>query len=134
MFSYFQFILLDNFIYVIASFFRPLARGSFFNVDTSRTANITARRFRPLARGSFFNMVKLTLSEARKHAIFVPLLGDLFSMVCLESSILSVLVSGFAAGMGKFYHKIIFFEGKTLILQPWRASAGIIINKQYLFE
>ena len=81
--------------------------GDFFNGLASICLIITALGFRLLPRGSFFNTM-IAWYQLLQSFVFVPFLGDLFSMVCLESGSLSVLVSGFAAGMGKLYHKIIF--------------------------
>ena len=59
--------------------FRPLSRGPFFNVAKLPELGKVTAGFRPLSRGPFFNEGTLEPFKA-EHPVFVPFLGDLFSI------------------------------------------------------
>ena len=61
--------------------FRPLSRGPFFNWQTQKSKKETESCcFRPLSRGPFFNKTTQKLKCHKRLMVFVPFLGDLFSM------------------------------------------------------
>ena len=102
--------------------FRPLPRGLFFNRDTVDAYEYVHGSFRPLPRGLFFNNQRL-FGECRKKYVFVPFLGDFFSIACLRSPSPSALASAFAAGMGKSLHQALSF-GDEMPIFPVRTGIG----------
>ena len=78
--------------------------------------------FRPLSRGLFFN---ISLEEHNDNfmLVFVPFLGDFFSIACLRSPSPSALASAFAAGMGGSLHQALSF-GDEMPIFPGRAGIG----------
>ena len=61
--------------------------------------------------------------------VFVPFLGDFFSIACLRSPSPSALASAFAAGMGDRFIRHSPSEMKCRFSQAGRASAGICNEK-----
>ena len=97
--------------------FRPLPRGLFFNRKKGKqNGNQQGKSFRPLPRGLFFNLV---FFRGFNHCeiVFVPFLGDFFSIACLRSPSPSALASAFAAGMGGSLHQALSF-GDTKPISP----------------
>ena len=102
--------------------FRPLSRGLFFNRDILQNVRHYRDCFRPLSRGLFFNMSRF--EECGKATnVFVPSLGDFFSIACLRSPSPSALASAFAAGMGGSLHQALSF-GDKMPISPVRAGIG----------
>ena len=86
--------------------FRPLSRGLFFNaIAISKLAELSKESFRPLSRGLFFNRKRkyqvcdyksfssplsgtffqyTTCYNMHSERVFVPSLGDFFSMLTLS--------------------------------------------------
>ena len=60
--------------------FRPLSWGLFFNTLFLRTTGKFTRSFRPLSRGPFFQWRRDEKKHNTQKRVFVPFLGDLFSM------------------------------------------------------
>ena len=58
-----------------------------------------------------------------KIMVFVPFLGNLFSIACLQSPSPSALASAFAAGMGGSLHQALSF-GDEMPIFPGRAGIG----------
>ena len=102
--------------------FRPLSREPFFNPQTQATMRDTRFRFRPLSRGPFFNN-DLIFDLLDDDRVFVPFLGDFFSIACLRSPSPSALASAFAAGMGGSLHQALSF-GDEMPIFPGRAGIG----------
>ena len=74
--------------------------------------------------GTFFQCgYRLICSLVDERAVFVPFLGDLFSIACLRSPSLSALASAFAAGMGGSLHQALSF-GDEMPISPVRAGIG----------
>ena len=63
--------------------FRPLSRGLSFNLLSFRLMAEKISRFRPLSWGLSFNGAKEFPFDGGK-LVFVPFLGDFFSMYCTE--------------------------------------------------
>ena len=80
-------------------------------------------RFRPLSRGLFFNDQIIKRYDTRFFDVFVPFLGDFFSIACLRSPSPSALASAFAAGMGESLHQALSF-GDEMPIFPVRAGIG----------
>ena len=78
-------------------------------------------RFRPLSRGLFFNNVERSIEISK--LVFVPFLGDFFSIACLQSPSPSALASAFATGMGGSLHQALSF-GDEMPIFPGRAGIG----------
>ena len=105
--------------------FRPLSRGLFFN-HVCLTLGSSPTSFRPLSRGLFFNVIAAVdekfptkagfsspfsgtffqssaeIDEIKKQLVFVPFLGDFFSMVATDYDDLSELVV-FVPFLGDFF-------------------------------
>ena len=79
--------------------------------------------FRPLSRGLFFNGTLLHLHHGIQGEVFVPFLGDFFSIACLRNPCPSALASTFAAGMDQPLHQALSF-GDEMPIFPVRAGIG----------
>ena len=79
--------------------------------------------FRPLSWGLFFNSSHSSFLEPYSTEVFVPFLGDFFSIACLRSPSPSALASAFAAGMGGSLHQALSF-GDEMPIFPGRAGIG----------
>ena len=70
---------------------------------------------------------ELKLENEYRHMamekVFVPSLGDFFSIACLRSPSPSALASAFAAGMGGSLHQALSF-GDEMPIFPGRAGIG----------
>ena len=62
-------------------------------------------------------------SQQYKGGVFVPFLGDFFSIACLRSPSPSALASAFAAGMGESLHQALSF-GDEMPIFPIRTGIG----------
>ena len=60
---------------------------------------------------------------AINEKVFVPFLGDFFSIACLRSPSPSALASAFAAGMGESLHQALSF-GDEMPISPGRTGIG----------
>ena len=102
--------------------------GTFFQLETNMDARkVIVASFRPLSRG-LFSMHELSAGEAWQK-VFVPFLGDFFSIACLRNPSPSALASAFAAGMGDRFIRHSPSEMKCRFFQAGRASAGICNEK-----
>ena len=59
--------------------------------------------------------------------VFVPFLGDFFSIACLRSPSPSALASAFAAGMDRSLHQALSF-GDEMPIFPVRAGIGGVLK------
>ena len=109
--------------------FRPLSRGPFFNEQTMETLiRFIAEVFVPFL-GDLFSIHSEYFLYQHESLVFVPFLGDLFSIACLRSPSPSALASTLAAGMGDRFIRHSPSEMKCRFSQSGRASAGICNEK-----
>ena len=98
--------------------------GDFWSICLLSTQTIMISSFRPLSWGLFFNCLLLPVHALHGgHRVFVPFLGDLFSIACLRSPSPSALASAFAAGMGGSLHQALSF-GDEMPISPVRTDIG----------
>ena len=109
--------------------FRPLSRGPFFNYNrTQERIEKERHKFSSPFSGTFFQFGgKVHIKKG--FMVFVPFLGDLFSIACLRSPSPSALASTLAAGMGDRFIRHSPSEMKCRFSQSGRASAGICNEK-----
>lgn len=83
-----------------------------------------AREFSSPFSGTFFQYSgekEYIMYELNR--VFVPFLGDFFSIACLRSPSPSALASAFAAGMGGSLHQALSF-GDEMPIFPVRTDIG----------
>ena len=127
--TFFQFTACVVPIHTIRKSFRPLSRGLFFN--TGKTVCHRKRKHRVFVPflGDFFSIGENDGITYYKTTVFVPFLGDFFSIACLRSPSPSALASALAAGMGDRFIRHSPSEMKCRFSQSGRASAGICNEK-----
>ena len=79
--------------------------------------------------GDLFSITRIAVVTVFPALVFVPFLGDLFSIACLRSPSPSALASTLAAGMGDRFIRHSPSEMKCRFSQSGRASAGICNEK-----
>ena len=107
---------------VIALGFRPLSRGLFFNKTVGRYYGYVVEKFSSPLSGTFFQSEDAE-RMGYELGVFVPSLGDFFSIACLRNPSPSALASAFAAGMGESLHQALSF-GDEMPIFPVRAGIG----------
>ena len=90
---------------------------------STETGAVRLVKFSSPFSGTFFQFVVKKSTTRKSAQIFVPFLGDFFSIACLRSPSPSALASAFAAGMGRSLHQALSF-GDEMPIFPGRTSIG----------
>ena len=84
--------------------FRPLSWGLFFNRSTKQIIIAGSACFRPLSWGLFFNWKQTWMQEKELSQVFVPFLGDFFSIAYYCQCMHYMAVTGFSSPfLGTFF-------------------------------
>ena len=108
--------------------FRPLSRGSFFNVNVVCWDNVAHAVFVPFL-GDFFSIIsnKKRGNIMRVMVVFVPFLGDFFSMTTVVVAIDECFPSFRPLSRGLFFNKWIHGQRRTFYrFRP--LSRGLFFN------
>ena len=83
---------------------RPLSRGPFFNQQLQKQKMENTTSFRPLSWGLFFNWKQTWMQEKELSQVFVPFLGDFFSIAYYCQCMHYMAVTGFSSPfLGTFF-------------------------------
>lgn len=119
----FSISLRDRGPWLLRGGFHPLSRGLFFNYSLPHESGERDNVFVPFL-GDFFSIITInvTIDQETKN-LSSPFSGTFFNQACLRSPSPSALSSAFAAGMGGSLHQALSF-GDEMPIFSGRAGIG----------